>query len=86
LYAYILIAIYSMPFSWALIDRLADIAGSRTGTSFMYTNPVEFLQAVGSQLIIITVGTWVALVGLMMAILIPVGGAGIAIIRSVRGA
>jgi hypothetical protein len=32
------------------------------------------------------VGTWVALIGIMVAILIPVGGAGIAIIRSVRGA
>jgi hypothetical protein len=84
-YAYILIAIYSMPFAWALIDRLGDIAGFRTGTSFMYTNPVEFLQAVGSQLVVITIGTWVALVGIMVAILIPVGGAGIAIVRSVRG-
>jgi hypothetical protein len=84
-YAYILIAIYSMPFAWALIDRLGDIAGFRTGTSFMYTNPVAFLQAVGSQLVVITIGTWVALVGIMVAILIPVGGAGIAIVRSVRG-
>jgi hypothetical protein len=56
-YAYILIAIYSMPFAWALIDRLGDIAGFRTGTSLMYASPAEFLQAVGSQLVVITVGT-----------------------------
>jgi hypothetical protein len=84
-YAYLLIAIYSMPFAWALIDRLGDIAGFRTGTSFMYSSPVEFLQAVGSQLVVITIGTWVALIGIMVAILIPVGGAGMAIVRSVRG-
>jgi hypothetical protein len=51
----------------------------------MVTDPVGTLEAFASALIIVTVGTWVALFGLAFAILMPMAGGAAGVIRSVRG-
>jgi hypothetical protein len=84
-YLYLLIAVYSMPLAWSLIDLLSDIALSHASVGGMVTDPVGTLEAFASALIIVTVGTWVALFGLAFAILMPIAGGAAGVIRSVRG-
>ena len=85
LYVYILFAIYSMPFAWSLVDLLSDIAMEGVSFGNLDTDPIGTLEALGSSLIIVTVGTWVALIGLAVAILIPVRSAIGGLVSSVRG-
>ena len=84
-YVYLLVAIYSMPFAWALVDLLSDIALSQAGSLTLVTNPVVTLEAMASALIIVTIGTWVALFGLAFAILLPIAGGASMVIRGARG-
>jgi hypothetical protein len=84
-YLYLLIAVYSMPFAWSLIDLLSDIALMSASIGGLVTAPVVTLQAYSSALIIVTVGTWVALFGLAFAILLPVAGGAVGVIRGIRG-
>jgi len=81
----LLIAVYSMPMAWSLIDLLSDIALSHAGVGGLVSDPVGTLQALSSALIIVTVGTWVALSGLAFAILMPVAGGAVSVIRGIRG-
>jgi hypothetical protein len=84
-YVYLLFAIYAMPLAWSLIDLLADIALAQTRVSGLVTDTLVTLEAYASALIIVTVGTWVALGGLAFAILLPVAGGASSVLRSVRG-
>lgn len=84
-YVYLLIAAYSMPFAWSLIDLLSNIALSHASAGGLVTDPVGTLEALASALIIVTVGTWVALSGLAFAILMPVAGGAVSVIRGIRG-
>jgi hypothetical protein len=84
-YLYLLIAVYSMPLAWSLIDLLSDIALSHASVGGLVTDPVGTLEAFASALIIVTVGTWVALFGLAFAILMPMVGGAAGVIRSIRG-
>ena len=84
-YVYLLIAVYSMPLAWSLIDLLSDIALAHARVTGIVTDPVGTLEAMASALIIVTVGTWVALLGLAFAILMPLAGGAAGVIRSVRG-
>jgi len=84
-YLYLLIAVYSMPVAWSLIDLLSDIALTSANIGGLVTDPVITLEAYSSALIIVTVGTWVALFGLAFAILLPVAGGAVGVIRGVRG-
>jgi len=82
---YLRIAGDSMPRAWSLIDLLSDIALSHAGVGGLVSDPVGTLQALSSALIIVTVGTWVALSGLAFAILMPVAGGAVSVIRGIRG-
>lgn len=84
-YLYLLIAVYSMPVAWSLIDLLSDIALTSARIGGLVTDPVITLEAYSSALIIVTVGTWVALFGLAFAILLPVAGGAVGVIRGIRG-
>ena len=84
-YLYLLIAVYSMPFGWSLIDLLSDIALSRVSFGGLVSDPIGTLEALGSALVIVTVGMWVVLLGLAFAILMPVIGGTVMVVRSVRG-
>jgi hypothetical protein len=84
-YLYLLIAVYSMPVAWSLVDLLSDIALSSASIGGLVTDPVITLEAYSSALIIVTVGTWVALFGLAFAILLPVAGGAVGVIRGIRG-
>ena len=84
-YVYLLIAVYSMPLAWSLIDLLSDIALAHARVTGIVTDPVGTLEAMASALIIVTVGTWVALLGLAFAMLMPLAGGAAGVIRSVRG-
>ena len=84
-YVYLLIAVYSMPLAWSLIDLLSDIALAQARVTGLVTNTAQTLEAMASALIIVTVGTWVALLGLAFAILMPLAGGATGVIRSVRG-
>jgi hypothetical protein len=84
-YLYLLIAVYSMPVAWSLVDLLSDIALSSASIGGLVTDPVITLEAYSSALIIVTVGTWVALFGLAFAIPLPVAGGAVGVIRGIRG-
>ena len=84
-YLYLLIAAYSMPLAWSLIDLLSDIALAHARVAGLVTDPVGTLEAFAAALVMVTVGTWVALFGLAFAILMPIAGGAAGVIRSVRG-
>ena len=46
-YVYLLIAVYSMPFGWSLIDLLSDIALSRANFGGLVDDPVGTLEGLG---------------------------------------
>ena len=66
-------------------NLLSDIALAHARVTGIVTDPVGTLEAMASALIIVTVGTWVALLGLAFAILMPLAGGAAGVIRSVRG-